>query len=82
MHTIAATDANRSFSRLLREVAQGQHISITSRGVPVAVLSPVNEHLAQREAAKQRLLERLNQQRASAPASVPAVNWSRDDLYN
>jgi prevent-host-death family protein len=83
MQTIPATEANRSFSQMLRAVRAGESISITSRGVPVAILSPVNSQLSAREAAKQRLLSRLaGQQQAPRSGTVPAVTWTRDELYD
>jgi antitoxin (DNA-binding transcriptional repressor) of toxin-antitoxin stability system len=34
MKTISAADANRHFSRVLREVSQGEHVTVVSRGRP------------------------------------------------
>ena len=73
--TISAAEANRSFSRLLREVRAGEHYVVTSHGTPVARLIPVKPERG-REAAKQALLERL--------AKQPAANagpWTREELY-
>ena len=74
--TISAADANREFSRLLREVREGSSFVVTSHGRPVARLVPVTNDLRAREAARQRLLDRLRSQ--------PAMNigpWTRDELY-
>jgi len=40
MRSIGAYDAKTNFSRLLEEVANGEAITITRNGVPVAVLTP------------------------------------------
>ena len=40
MRSIGAYDAKTNFSRLLEEVAQGETITITRNGVPVAVVTP------------------------------------------
>ena len=77
MSTVTATEANRSFSRLLGQVMGGETVTILSRGRPVAVISPVDVALARREQAKAALLERLNAQRVSGDLR----DWSRDDLY-
>jgi prevent-host-death family protein len=72
---IQATAANRSFSRILREVAQGDSYTVTSHGRPIARIVPANEKGS--EAAKQRLLEHLRNQ--------PAMNigpWTREELYD
>lgn len=77
--TISAAEANRQFSRVLREVReQGATYVVTSHGEPVARITPPVEHAAdEKELAKQRLLERLRSQ--------PAMNsgpWSRDEAYD
>lgn len=79
MKTVSAADANRQFSALLRRVAQGEQIVITSRGKPVATIAPLApEPDPAREAARSRLLARLNAQ----PASGAPREWTRDELYD
>lgn len=79
MKTITAAEANRQFSSVLRTVAQGQTVLVTSRGRPVATIAPahLDAALAAREQAKLRLLDHLRQVR---PTGVPR-DWTRDDLY-
>ena len=75
--TISAAEANREFSRLLREVREGNSFTVTSHGRPIARIVPVSESSSTREAAKQKLLERLRNQ--------PVLNagpWTRDELYD
>ena len=67
---IQATEANRQFSHLLRDVREGQSYPITSRGVPV---NTANEA---RFEARKRLLERLRSQPA-----IDSGPWTRDELY-
>jgi prevent-host-death family protein len=76
MKTLSAADVNRHFSRVLREVSQGEHVTVVSRGRPVATIAPVREGGRERQAAKQMLLERLRRQPA-----VGARSWTRDELY-
>jgi prevent-host-death family protein len=76
MKTISATDANRHFSSLLREVATGETVTVLSRGKPIATISSPRSGSPEREFAKRSLLERLRQQKASG-----ARNWTRDELY-
>lgn len=75
--SISAADANRNFSRLLREVSEGRSFTVTSHGRPVArIVPPDAERDARADAAWQRLLKRLEQQ--------PAQNigpWTREELY-
>ena len=40
MRSIGAYEAKTNFSRLLEEVADGEPVTITRNGVPVAVLTP------------------------------------------
>jgi len=73
---IAAAEANREFSKLLRHVRDGETITVTSRGQPVAVISPAGETARPgRETAKASLLARL---RAQVPIGA---TWTRDELY-
>ena len=73
---VAAADANREFSKILRQVRDGETITVTSRGQPVAVISPVGEATRPgQEGAKAALLARL---RGQAPAGA---TWTRDELY-
>lgn len=79
MKHISASDANRSFSSLLREVASGNTVTIFSRRKPVATIAPVRRGAATTQhAARQRLIQRLRQQ----PAQTAAREWHRDDLYD
>ena len=76
MKTISAADANRHFSGLLRDVATGEVVTVLSRGKPVATISPVVRESGPRQMARQTLLERLRQTKASG-----ARDWTRDELY-
>ncbi|WP_454455833.1 type II toxin-antitoxin system Phd/YefM family antitoxin [Thauera phenylacetica] len=80
MHTISAAEANRHFSSLLRQVSQGETVTVLSHGRPVATISPAAEtgeldH--ERAKARARLLERLNREPAAG-----ARNWTREELYD
>ena len=77
---ISAADANRYFSKVIRDVREeGRTYVVTSHGTPVAKIIPVvdeNDNVM-RERAKQLLLERLGKQ--------PVMNlprFSRDELYD
>ena len=75
---VSAADANRNFSRLLRDVRDGGSYVITSHGKPVARIVPIEKHDEVRAAAKLLLLRRLRTQ----PATVPPIGpWTRDELY-
>ena len=76
MKTITAANANRQFSSMLREVAHGETVTVTSRGKPVATISPARAANGQRNAARKTLLARLNKQ-----AATGARNWERNELY-
>jgi len=73
---VSATDANRTFSRLLQGVRQGRTYIVTSHGQPVAKLSPVTETGNSSLEARKSLLSRLRRQSSSR-----AVRWTRDELY-
>ncbi len=77
MKSISASEANRHFSSLLREVAQGDGVVVTSRGRAVATITSANAETPQREEARKRLLGRLKNQPASGNRE-----WSREELYD
>lgn len=76
MKVITAAEANRQFSRLLRQVREGDSFTVLSRGVPVAVMEPVAENALPKASAKAQLLARLQKQQPSG-----SRNWTRDELY-
>ena len=79
MKTVTAAEANRQFSAVLRQVAQGERVLVTSRGKPVATIEPVRPpSRTAMSAAKRRLLEHLD----SLPVSGQARDWTRDELYD
>jgi prevent-host-death family protein len=74
---ISASDANRKFSQMLREVKEGQTYVVTSHGRPVARIAPVPADSPRRSAAHTALLNRLRRQ--------PVLNigrWTRDEIYD
>jgi prevent-host-death family protein len=73
--TVSAADANRHFSKMLREVQGGETIIVTSRGMPVATLVPADRNMSVQNRAKKALLDRLRGQR---PLNS---TWTRDELY-
>jgi len=76
---ISAAEANRNFSALLRRVQQGERVTITSRGKPVAEIAPPGPALEtadQREAAVRAILaERMS-------SEITWIGpWRRSELY-
>lgn len=76
MRTVTAADANRQFSSVLRDVAQGETFTVLSRGKPVATISGAKPGDAQRNLAKTNLMARLR-----AQAATGSRNWTRNELY-
>ena len=76
MRRVTAADANRHFSKILREVRAGESVTVTSRGTEVAMIVPVEgAGSTQLARAKASLLARLRSQR---PAGA---SWTREELY-
>jgi prevent-host-death family protein len=74
---ISATEANRSFSHLLRRVREeGKAFTVTSHGERVARLLPCRSADTDRLVAREALLRRLAEQ-----AVIDIGRWSRDELY-
>jgi prevent-host-death family protein len=79
MRTISAREANQSFSKLLRVVAEGEEVVITRRGKAVARLAPIETPITsdERQAEIDRIIAHL---REGADLGEP-VSWTRDELY-
>ena len=78
MKTVTAAEANRQFSKILRDVEGGEEVTITSHGRPVARMSPIRTRTREeRTAAFERLMERLRNQ---AALNLPRI--TRDDIYD
>jgi prevent-host-death family protein len=75
--TVAAADANRRFSALLREVRAGRTVVITSHGRAVAKLVPTNERADKASRARSALMARLR-----AQGTTRVGRWTRDELYH
>ena len=76
MRSFSAAEANRKFSKLLRQVREGKTVVVTSRGEAVAIIAPAKARHVQRVKARDRLLKRLRAQRATGTR-----NWVRSELY-
>lgn len=68
--TVSATEANRRFSELLRNVREGNSYIVTSHGRPIARISPPEAEQAAPVETKAAFLSRL----ASQPI-VEAGSW-------
>lgn len=75
---VTAAEANRRFSRILRDVRDGRSYVVTSHGSPVARIVPARRDERLAEAARSALLERLTGQ----PVVVADRVWRRDELYD
>lgn len=85
MKTVSAADANRHFSRILREVAAGAPVVVTSRGKPVARIVPVDaedrREAERAEAERQRAWEdHLARLRTQPPLNLGKI--TRDEIYD
>jgi len=76
---VSAEEAAQHLAELLEHVREGATYTITLDGQPVAKLEPAPPEPTtdEREAAKQRLLERLRSQPV-----INAGKWTREELYD
>ena len=76
---VSAADANRQFSEILGQAAEGETVIITRRGNPVAQLLPFGQRPADetRDVAMSRLLSTLEQ-----GLRLGGGRFDRDELYN
>ncbi len=80
MRTVSLMTANQDFSRLIKEVEQGEGFLITRRGRPIARLVPhTTDRTADPEwaAAYRRMIARLDE-----GASLGGLRVRRDELYD
>lgn len=77
MKTVSAAEANRHFSKILREVREGETVVVTSRGEPVARIVPTGNEVPDRSEALKRLFARLDSQPA---LNLPRIR--RDELHD
>lgn len=77
---VTASEANRQFSKLLREVKEGNSIIVTNHGEAVAKVIPLDAAKDREAAAKDKawraLLKRLRRQKP-----MNAGSWTREELY-
>ena len=73
---VSAADANRNFSKLLREVREGRSYVVTAHGRAVARIVPVKNNDRLARGARAALLKRLRSERV-----VNIGKWTREDLY-
>lgn len=81
MKKVSAAEANRYFSALLKEVAGGQEVLVTSHGEPVAQILSVKDAGPERSRAKRVLLQKLRAQRQTNRVQGKR-DWTRDELYD
>ncbi len=72
---ISASEANRHFSEMLRDVAEGDSFTVTSRGRAVARVVPID-----RDDQKKRF-DRLLAFLKTQPVRYSG-DWTREDLYD
>jgi antitoxin (DNA-binding transcriptional repressor) of toxin-antitoxin stability system len=77
MKTITAAEANRQFSSILRQVANGEAFTVLSRGRAVASITTFSEGEVERQSAKKSLMARLHSKSASG-----SRHWTRGELYD
>ncbi len=73
--TISATEANQRFSEMLRSVAAGESFTVTSRGKPIARVTPIEEE------DRRRKLHDLMEFLKDRPVTW-IKPWKREDLYD
>jgi prevent-host-death family protein len=79
--TISATEARRSFSRLLRGVQEGRSYLVTVHRRPLARIIPADSRDEQVIRSRRVALEALLRRTESQPA-INIGKWTRDELYD
>jgi prevent-host-death family protein len=83
MLTISAREANHQFSRILERAANGETVTITRRGVPVARMVPAVEKPSETDGDKDRLRRREEILAAFDKGfeGQSFADWTREELY-
>ena len=79
MRMITATEANRDFSKLLEQVAEGDTVNITKHGKIIASLVPATRTLEMMEEGKRKHLDELMSRK---PFAHVTERGTRDELYD
>ena len=79
--SVPAAEANRQFSKLLRDARAGARITITSHGEPVAVLGPVEADAGSEMARRLAALAELEAHWATLPV-ITIGAFDMDTLYD
>jgi prevent-host-death family protein len=74
---VTATEANQRFSEILRDVSAGDSFTVTSRGAPVAQISPPKTAKGHDKQAIREMLARMEK----LPGVVTGP-YTRDDIYD
>jgi prevent-host-death family protein len=74
---VSAAEANRTFSRLLEGVRQGDSFIVTRHGKPVAKIGPVHVSSREESSGRKALLDHLRNQRA-----MDVGRSTREELYD
>ena len=76
MHTVGSIEARTRLPELLRLAEQGESITITQRGVPVARLVGIDDRTRERTGT---IIARMKRTRAGrSSVSVKEILWTRD----
>lgn len=80
MRTVSLADANRYFSKLAREVTEGETVIVTARGKPIIRMEAIAQPDIDEAARQQEWLAFLTKR-----AAQPALNLgkiTRDEIYD
>lgn len=75
---VTATEANRDFSRIFRDVAGGESYVITARGKPMVRMEPATKPVSDEDRTAR--LRALAEELAALPGRAPG-RISREDGY-
>lgn len=77
--SITASEANRNFSEVLRQVEHGDVVAVTRHGRKIARIVPLTAEEAERDAKAALLRAYLERARERPVQNIGP--WTRDELY-
>ena len=80
MSSVGAREANRSFSKILKEAENGKTVTITRNGKPVAQLSPIRG-LRKSSAERDRAIAEMVDAMKNSGLHFGGRRFTRDEMH-
>lgn len=80
MSVVGAREANRSFSKILKEAEGGETVTITRNGKPVAELSPIGKRWKS-ESEREKAIAKMVDTMKNSGLHFGGRRFTRDEMH-